>query len=59
MLYPIKNIEELENLSELVSSEKQVKAVRLQHKLGKQIFHENIKKSLNQLLIQLKKPLKR
>ena len=44
MLYPIKNIEDLENLNELVSLQNQVKAVRLQDKLGKQIFHEDMKK---------------
>ena len=41
---PIKNIEELKNLNKLVSSENQVKVVRLQDKLGKQNFHEDLKK---------------
>ena len=41
---PIKNIEELKNLNKLVSSENQVKFVRLQNKLGKQNFHEDLKK---------------
>ena len=44
MLYAIKNYDDLENLNELVSLESQVKAVRLQDKLGKQIFHENMRK---------------
>ena len=44
MLYAIKNIEDLRNLNELVSLESQVKAVRLQDRLGKQNFHENMKK---------------
>ena len=44
MLYSIKNRGDLENLEELVSLESQLKAVRLQDKLGKQIFHENMKK---------------
>ena len=39
MLYPIKNIEDLEKLEELASLQNQVKAVRLQDKLGKQNFH--------------------
>ena len=44
MLYSIKDTEDLENLTELVSLEDQVKVVRLQDKLGKQNFHEDMKK---------------
>ena len=44
MLFPIKNREDLEKLNELVSLQNQVKAVRLQDKLGKQNFHEDMKK---------------
>ena len=44
MLYSIKDREDLENLEELVSLENQVKAVRLQDKLGKRNFHEDMKK---------------
>ena len=44
MLYSIKDREDLENLEELVSLENQVEAVRLQDKLGKQNFHEDMKK---------------
>ena len=44
MLYSIKNIEDLEIINALVSLESQVKAVRLQDKLGKQNFHEDMKK---------------
>ena len=44
MLYSIKNVDDLENLNELASLQNQVKAVRLQDKLGKQNFHENMKK---------------
>ena len=44
MLYSIKDRGDLENLEELVSLENQVKAVRLQDKLGKQNFHEGMKK---------------
>ena len=44
MLYAIKNNDELENLNELVSLEYQVKVVRLQDKLGKQHFQEDMKK---------------
>ena len=43
-MYAIKNNDDLENLNELASLQDQVKAVRLQDKLGKQNFHENRKK---------------
>ena len=44
MLYSIKDREDLEKLNDLVSLENQVKVVRLQDKLGKQNFHEDMKK---------------
>ena len=44
MLFSIKDIEDLGSLNELLSSESQVKAVRLQDKLGKQNLHEDMKK---------------
>ena len=44
MLYSIKDREDLENLEELVSLQNEVKIVRLQDKLGKQNFHEDMKK---------------
>ena len=44
MLYSIKDREDLENLEELVSLQDQVKVVRLQDKLGKQNFHEDMRK---------------
>ena len=44
MLFPIKDREDLEKLNELASLQIQVKAVRLQDKLGKQNFHEDMKK---------------
>ena len=44
MLFPIKNREDLENFNELVSLQNQVKPVRLQDKLGRQNFHECLKK---------------
>ena len=43
-VYSIKDREDLKNLEELVSLENQVKVVKLQDKLGKQNFHENLKK---------------
>ena len=44
MLYPIKNIEELEGLNELLSLQELVNEVRLQDKLGKQKLHDDMKK---------------
>ena len=44
MLYSIKDREDLENLNELVSLQEQVKVVKLQDKLGKQNFHEDMRK---------------
>ena len=44
MLYSIEDREDLAKLEELVSLQSQVKAVRLQDKLGKQNFHEDMKK---------------
>ena len=44
MLYSIKDREGLKTLEELVSLENQVKVVKVEDKLGKQNFHENLKK---------------
>ena len=44
MLFAINDGEDLENLNELASLQDQVKAVRSQDKLGKQNFHEDLKK---------------
>ena len=44
MLHSIKDREDLQNLNELVSLRNQVIVVRLQDKLGKQNFHEDMKK---------------
>ena len=41
MLFSINNIEDLKDLKELDSLQNQVKVDRLQHKLGKQKFHED------------------
>ena len=38
MLYSIKNVEDLQNLKELVSLQKQLQEVRLQDKLGVELF---------------------
>ena len=44
MLYPNRNIEDLKDLNELVSSENQVIVVTLQDKFDKQNFQEDLKK---------------
>ena len=54
MLYSIKD---LEDLNELVSLQDQVKAVRLQDKLGKQNFHEDMEKVLEPMTNEIKKKL--
>ena len=55
MLYPIGKVEYLQKLNELVSLENQVKAVRLQDKLGKQNFHEDMKKLIEAVTKSLEK----
>ena len=55
MLFPIKDREDLENLNEAVSLQNQVKVVRLQDKLGKQNFHEDVTKVFEPLTDTLKK----
>ena len=55
MLYSIKDREDLENLTELVSLEDQVKVVRLQDKLGKENFHEDMKKVIEPVTKSLEK----
>ena len=55
MLYPIKNIEDLKDLNEAVSLQDQVKAVRLQDTLGKQNFHEDMKKVFKPMTKAIKK----
>ena len=43
-MYIIKNYNDFEKLHQLVSLQNQVKTLRLQDKLGKQDFHEDVKK---------------
>ena len=57
MLFPNKN-RDLEELEELNSLQNQVKTERLEKKLSKQNFHDNIKKYLIPLLNHLKIHLK-
>ena len=55
MLYSIKDREDLEKLEELVSLENQVKVVKLQDKLSKQNFHEDMKKVFEPVTKSLEK----
>ena len=55
MLFPIKNREDLEKLNELASLQNEVKIVRLQDKLGKQNFHEDMKKVFEPVTKSLEK----
>ena len=55
MMFPIRNVEDLQNLNEAVLLQNQVKVVRLQDKLGKQNFHEDLKEVYEPLTNTLKK----
>ena len=55
MMFPIRNIEDLQNLNEAISLQNQVKVVRLQDKLGNQNVHENMEEVFEPLTDTLKK----
>ena len=55
MMFPIRNVEDLQNLNDGVSLQNQVKVVRLQDKLDKQNFHENMEEVFEPLTDTLKK----
>ena len=55
MLYSIEDKENLENINELVSLLNQAKTVRLQDTLGKQNFHEDMKKVFEPVTKSLEK----
>ena len=55
MMFPIRNVEDLQILNEAVSLQNQVKVIRLQDKLGKQNFHEDMTKLFEPLTDTLKK----
>ena len=59
MLYSIKNTDDLEQLEELDFLQSQVKAKRLQDKLGEQSFHEDMKKVFEPLINLIKIALKK
>ena len=54
MLYPNKDRQNLEELEELASLQNRVKIVRLQDKLGKQKFPEDMKKTLEPVMVTIK-----
>ena len=55
MMFPIRNIEDLQNLNEAVLLQNQLKVVRLQDKLGKQNVHQNMEEVFEPLTDTLKK----
>ena len=55
MLYAIKDREDSEKLNELASLQNEVKFVNLQDKLGKQMFHEDMKKVFEPVTRSLEK----
>ena len=55
MLFPIRNVEDLQKLNEAVSLQNQVKVAKLQDKLGEQNFHEDMTKVFEPLTDTLKK----
>ena len=55
MLFPIRNVTELQNLNEAVSLQNQVKVAKLQDKLGEQSFHEDMIKVFEPLTNTIKK----
>ena len=55
MMFPIRNIEDLQNLNEAVLLQNQVKVVRLQDKLGKQNVHQNMEEVFEPFTDTLKK----
>ena len=54
-MFPIRNVEDLQNLNEAVSLQNQLKVVRLQDKLGKQNFHKDLTEVFEPLTDTLKK----
>ena len=57
MMFPIRNVEDLQNLNEVVSLQNQVKVFRLQDKFGKQKFHEDLKQTFKPITKSLENTL--
>ena len=55
MLFPIRNVTDLQNSNEAISLQNQVKVAKLQDKLGEQNFHEDMTKVFEPLTNTLKK----
>ena len=55
MMFPIRNVEDLQNLNQAISLQNQVIVVRLQDKLCKQNFHEDMEEVFEPLTNTLKK----
>ena len=55
MLFPIRNVTDLQNLNEAIWLQNQVKVAKLQDKLGDQNFHEDMTKVFEPLTETLKK----
>ena len=55
MLFPIRNVTDLQNLNEAISLQNQVKVAKLQDKLGNQNFHEDMTKVFEPLTETLEK----
>ena len=54
MMFPIRNVEDLQNLNKAISLQNQVKVVRLQDKLGKLNFHDDMEEVFEPLTKTLK-----
>ena len=54
MMFPIRNVEDLQKLNEAVSLQNQVHEVRLQDKLGEQNYHEDTKKLFKPMTVAIK-----
>ena len=55
MMFPIRNVEDLQNLNKAVLLQNQVKVVRLQDELGKHNFQEDMEEVFEPLTDTLKK----
>ena len=58
MMFPVRNVEDLQKLNEAISLQKQVQEVTLQDKLGEQNYHEVAKKFFKPMAAVIKKLLK-
>ena len=59
MLFPIENVEDLQKLNKSISIESQVKAVRLEDRLGEQNYHHKTEKLFEPVVDITRKNFKR